>query len=247
MQQDWQKSFFTGIALEAWWRAVTPEWTESDAEFLASALELQPGNRILDVPCGNGRHSVSLARRGARLTGIDLAEENIAEARRLSAGIDVEWRISDMRNLAFESEFDGAFCFGNSFGYLDRGGTAEFVHSVGSALKPGAPFIVETGVAAESILTSPLQRRWFALGDIYMLSAQQYDPVHSRLQTDYTFLRDGQSETRGVWYWVLTTAEIRAIFEQAGFAVEAMYAGVDRAPYALGSPRLILVAHRGGH
>lgn len=242
MQHDWQTSFFTGIALESWWRAVTPAWTESDVEFLASTLEVQPGNRILDVPCGNGRHSIALARRGARVTGIDLAEENVAEARRLSGDVEVEWRISDMRELPFDAEFSGAFCFGNSFGYLDRKGTAEFVQSVGRALKPNGRFIVETGVAAESILTSPLQRRWFALGDIYMLCAQQYDVALSRLQTDYTFVRDGKSETRGVWYWVLTTAEIRSIFEQSGFAVEAMYADVDGAPYRLGSPRLILVA-----
>jgi hypothetical protein len=75
-----------------------------------------------------------------------------------------------------------------------------------------------------------------------LLCAQQYDPVRSRLQTDYTFLRDGKSETRGVWYWVQTVADIRSIFEQAGFEVDAMYAGVDRVPYSLGSPQLILVA-----
>jgi SAM-dependent methyltransferase len=244
LQQDCQQSFFTGIALESWWRAVTPEWTESDVEFLVSALNVQPGSRILDVPCGNGRHSISLEKRGAHVTGVDLAEENIEEARRLSKDVEVRWRISDMRDLPFESEFDGAFCFGNSFGYLDRKGTAEFVESVARALKLGGQFVVETGVAAESILTSPLQRRWFMLGDMYMLCAQHYDPALSRLQTDYTFVRDGRSETRGVWYWVLTTAEIRWIFEQAGFEIEAMYAGFDRAPYTLGSPRLILIARR---
>jgi SAM-dependent methyltransferase len=116
---------------------VTPECTESEVEFLASALNIQPGSRILDVPYGNGRHSILLTRRGARVTGIDLAEENIVEARRLSGAVKVEWIISDMRNLPFVSEFDGAFCFGNSFGYLDRKGTAEFVSSVGRALKPG--------------------------------------------------------------------------------------------------------------
>ena len=244
MQQDWQKSFFTGVALESWWRAVTPEWTESEVELLSAELNVRPGDRILDVPCGNGRHSVSLARKGARVTGVDLAEENINEARRLAAGVEAEFRTGDMRNLPFSLEFDGAFCFGNSFGYLDRTGTSEFVRSVGATLKPGGRFIVDTGVAAESILTTPLQRRWFALGDMYMLCSQHYDPALSRLQTDYTFIRGGNSETRGVWYWVLTTAEIRGIFQRAGFEVERMYSGVDRTPYVLGSPRLILVARK---
>jgi hypothetical protein len=96
-----------------------------------------------------------------------------------------------MRDLRFSLEFDEAFCFGNNFGYLDRTGTSEFVRSASATLKPRGRFIVDTGVAAESILTTPLQRRWFALGDMNMLCAQQYDPALSRLQTDYTFVRDG--------------------------------------------------------
>jgi SAM-dependent methyltransferase len=244
VEQNWHSSFFTGIALEFWWRVTTPEWTESDVSFLSSALGLQPGSRVLDVPCGNGRHSIALARQGVRVTGLDLAEENIAEARRLGAGLDVDWRVGDMRDLPFDSEFDGAFCFGNSFGYLDRQGTGDFVRAAARALKPSARFVVDTGVAAESILTSPLQRRWFAVDDMYMLSEQRYDPALSRLQTDYTFVRNGHSETRGVWYWILTTAEIRRMFEDAGFEIETMYGDLNRTPYALGSPRLLLVARR---
>ncbi len=244
MDTNWHKSFFTGIALESWWNVVTPEWTESEVEFLASVLGLRDGMRILDVPCGNGRHSIGLARRGAQMTGLDLAEENITEAQRVADGLPIQWQVCDMRELSFNAEFDGAFCFGNSFGYLDRSGTAQFVGGVARALRRSARFVVDTGVAAESILTSPLQRRWFAIGDTYMLSAAQYDPASSRLQTDYTFVRNGKSETRGVWYWVMTTAAIRELFAEAGFEVEAMYSDTERKPYGLGSPRLILVARR---
>src|SRR6202043_313652 len=99
---------------------------------------------------GNGRHSIELARRGYRVTGIDLSDEFLAAAR---AELDADWRSGDMRELELEaSAFDGAFCFGNSFGYLDHSGVESFLSALAVALKPGAKLVIETGMTAESIL-----------------------------------------------------------------------------------------------
>ncbi|MGI9070636.1 MAG: SAM-dependent methyltransferase [Bryobacteraceae bacterium] len=75
-----------------------------------------------------------------------------------------------MRELPWISEFDGAYCFGNSFCYLDRVNAAAFLDGIARALKPGGRFAVETGMAAESILPGLVKTRWFKAGDIFMLS-----------------------------------------------------------------------------
>jgi hypothetical protein len=62
-----------------------------------------------------------------------------------------------------------------------------FLAAVARGLKPGARFVVETGMAAESILPSLTRTRWFRLGDILMLSENRYHPAESRLDIDYTF------------------------------------------------------------
>src|SRR5580700_1533095 len=126
LQNDWYLDFFHGIALDMWRGAVTPEMTESDAGFLAGVFG--SGGRVLDVPCGNGRHSIALAKRGFAVTGIDLSEEFIAEARETAAssGVDAAFHLGDMRAIP-HGAFDGAFCFGNSFGYMDHAGTVAFI------------------------------------------------------------------------------------------------------------------------
>ena len=129
------------------------------------------------MPCGNGRHSIELARRGYRVTGIDLSDEFLAAAR---AELDADWRKGDMRALELEaSAFDGAFCFGNSFGYLDHAGVAAFLSALAGALKPGAKLVIETGMTAESILPTMVQKRWHRLGDLMILSENRYDPWES--------------------------------------------------------------------
>jgi SAM-dependent methyltransferase len=242
LKNEWFETFFQGPAVDFWTRAMTPALTLADVDFIEKTFDVRPGARLLDVPCGNGRHSIELAHRGYCTTGIDLSEEFLAAAR---AELDADWRFGDMRALELEgSSFDGAFCFGNSFGYLDHAGIAAFLSALAVALKPGAKLVIETGVCAESILPTMVQKRWHRLGDLMILSENRYDPWESRLNIDYTFVRGSTVETRPTGSYVFTAAELRRSLEAAGFEALAFYGSVTGEPYQLGSPRLLIVASR---
>ena len=246
MQNDWYRSFFSGIALDMWRGVLTPEATEAEASFLETALQLAPDARVLDAPCGNGRHSLALAKRGYAPTGVDLAGEFIEEARgaALAAGLSVEFHMADMRELPEPAGFDGAFCFGNSFGYFDHEGNRAFLAAVAGALRRGARFALDTGLAAESLLPALKERFWMPVGDILFLAARRYDPLDSRLDIEYTFIRNGVQETRLAVSRIYTVAEIRRMGEEAGLATVSIHGSFDGAPYQLGSPRLILIAEK---
>src|SRR6187551_1234668 len=124
--REWWKDFFNGLAVEFWREAVPPEVTLGEVEFLWKHLRLTAGARVLDVPCGAGRLAIPLARRGARVTGVDVSAEFLDAAREEAsrANADAAWIHADMRELprGDSNRFDAAFCFGNSFGYLDDSG-----------------------------------------------------------------------------------------------------------------------------
>ena len=242
LKHEWFETFFQGPAVDFWTRAMTPALTQGDVDFLEKTFDVKPRARLLDVPCGNGRHSIELARRGYQVTGIDLSDELLAAAR---AELDADWRFGDMRRLDLEeSAFDGAFCFGNSFGYLDHTGVAAFLFALAAALKPGTRLAIETGVAAESILPTLVQKRWHRLGDLMILSENRYDALHSRLDIDYTFVRGSSVETRPASSYVFTVAEIGRMLETAGFGEIVLHGGMVGEPYTVGSPRLVIVAMR---
>jgi cyclopropane fatty-acyl-phospholipid synthase-like methyltransferase len=221
---------------------MTPALTLADVDYLEKTFGVKPGARLLDVPCGNGRHSIELARRGYGVTGIDLSDEFLAAAR---AELDADWRSGDMRALKLEvSAFDGAFCFGNSFGYLDHTGVVAFLSALAAALKPGAKLAIETGMTAESILPTMVQKRWHRFGDLMILSENRYDPWESCLHIDYTFVRDGTIETRPTASYVFTAAELRRMLDAAGFHTLSLQRSLTGEPYELGSPRLFIVAQR---
>lgn len=242
LEHQWFETFFQGPAVDFWTRAMTPVLTLADVDFLEKTFDVKPGAKLLDVPCGNGRHSIELARRGYSVTGIDLSDEFLTAAR---AELAADWRKGDMRGLELEpSTFDGAFCVGNSFGYLDHTGVAAFLSALAGALKPGAKLVIETSMCAESILPTLVQKRWHRLGDLIILSENRYDPRESKLNIDYTFVRGDSIETRPTGSYVFTSADLRRMLEAKGFQTLSFQGGMTGEPYQLGSPRLVIVAQR---
>jgi cyclopropane fatty-acyl-phospholipid synthase-like methyltransferase len=80
MARDWVHRFFDAAyigQLRAQWSGAD---TRNQVAFVAKALGLRPGARVLDVSCGFGRHARLLARRGMLVVGVDLSPAMITEA-----------------------------------------------------------------------------------------------------------------------------------------------------------------------
>jgi SAM-dependent methyltransferase len=259
--RNWYETFFHGVTLELWRRAIPPEQTTAEAEFLIKNLSCGPGAHLLDVPCGNGRLTFELANRGYRVKGIDIAEEFIEEARsgatRMSnppahaGGSDlsasVEFILGDMRNVEGEGLYDGAFCFGNSFGFLEYADMEKFLANVARALKPGARFIVNTAMAAESVLPDFEEQSCHEMGDIVMTVKERYLAEESCVDSEYIFERNGATDSRKAKHWIYTVAEIRRMLERAGFEIVNCFGSLKAEPFKLGSRELFVVCQKPDH
>jgi SAM-dependent methyltransferase len=230
--------------VESWLQMVGEEQTKAEVEFIKKELGVSLPAKILDVPCGGGRHSLALAAAGYQMTGVDISADFLKAARSAPAErkLSVTWEQRDMRDLPWQNTFDGAFCFGNSFGYYDDIGNAEFLRAVAGALQSGAKFILDTGALMEALLFSFQERNWYQIGDMKFLRNARYDPPSSRVETEYTIIRDKQTETKSAWHRIFTYRELFELVAKAGFKDLQGYAGLNREAFVLGSKRLLLVA-----
>ncbi len=242
-----ERAFFTGIVLDFWRQVIPPEQTQAELVFIQEMLQPPPAGWLLDVPCGAGRHALPLAAMGYRMTGVDISVEFLREtrAKAAEAGVRVRWRRGDMSGLPWESEFDGAFCLGNSFGYRDHAGMSAFIAAVARALKPGGRFLMDSGMLAECILPNFEPRPWVRAGDILALMEHQHFPLEGRVETRFTFIRGGKEETRVFSHWVFTLAEVRRMFEAAGMRVTGVYSSTDGSPFEAGDPLAYVLAEKG--
>lgn len=215
MYSDWTTTFFNGLAVE-FWVTVAPPPSAAEIEFLRGIFG--DGGELLDVACGAGRYTIPLAHAGYSMTGVDLSDDFLAVARQREPRID--WHRGDVRALPWGARFDGALCFGNSFGYFPAEETRAFLHGVAGALKPGGAFVLEAPATAESLLPNLQRERRMEVGDITFSSVNRYDEARRRLDIEYTFEKGGVREVKRATTWVFTVAEVEAMLRDAGLEVE---------------------------
>ncbi len=243
---DWWKTFFDGLAVGFWRAAVPPEATRADADFLWKHLNLSPGARVLDVPCGAGRLTLPLAARGCAMTGIDISPEFLeaAAAEASARGFRADFQRADMRDLPDSRAFDAVFCFGNSFGYLDDAGNEAFVAAAAAALSPGGRFAIDFGQTAEGVFPRLEPRVEGDLHGYRFLEETRFDPVTSRIENVFEFSKDGRSERKLASQRVYLAGDLVRMLARAGLRVLGLYGSPDEEPFALSSPRLLIVAEK---
>jgi cyclopropane fatty-acyl-phospholipid synthase-like methyltransferase len=246
MKTNWWENFFHGIALDFWRAAISDEQTHAEADFINNQLCLPVGAKVLDVPCGNGRLAIELGAFGFELTGVDIAVEFLEEAKRNAdaRGVNVDWRNSEMRALPWTGEFDGAFCFGNSFGYLEDDENADFLKAVSRTLKPGARFILDAPAIAECLLPNYLEKRTITLGDVTAMIDNRYDHEQSRIFPNFTFVRNGVEDKRSSSQRIYTYKELAELLTASGLETVAAYGSLTEEPFMFGAHRLLLVSKK---
>ena len=87
---------------------VFTQGTMGECDFIEKEIDHNQSIRVLDIGCGTGRHAIELAKRGYSVTAVDLSEAMIDKAREKARtqAVEVDFRVADARNLAYESEFD---------------------------------------------------------------------------------------------------------------------------------------------
>ena len=78
------------------------------AERIGLLKTLCPGNRALDIACGEGRNSIFLARHGYQVTAVDISDRGIEKGRRrlASEGVTVDFRMDDLEGYEFTERYD---------------------------------------------------------------------------------------------------------------------------------------------
>lgn len=245
----WYHDFFHGLPQDAWKAAQTDEQTQLELELIVETLEFGPGDRLLDVFCGYGRHALPLARLGARVTGVDIAGGYTEELRKNAGKLSVEVITGDVLTVDLPGGFDAGYCLGNSFSFFPRSDMRAFLERVAGALRPGGRFLAHSEMVAESVLPDYQARTWQPIGldsnePILFLVENEYDARESRIDSHLTYVKNGRTETRLARHYVFTLAELERLFIEAGLTVIDCCGTVAGDAYALGDEGVWLLAEK---
>lgn len=143
MESYWYRKIWTlDIQDQSW-----VEDTKRQVDFIVKKLKLAGNERILDLACGFGRHSLELARRGFEVVGVDITPDYVAFATE-QAGKEkrnAKFYCSDIRELGFRNEFDVVLNMADgAIGYLENDTENRKIFEViSAALKPGGQHFMD--------------------------------------------------------------------------------------------------------
>jgi len=253
----WWEVYFDELYVRMFEVILTPERTAEELSGVLSFLDLAPGARVLDLACGQGRHSLPLARAGYRVTGIDRSAYMIGRAQGAAAapgegaqppGEPVDWVQGDMRCLPFGTRpssgggFDACINLFTSFGYFeDEAEDERVVAEVARVLKRGGRFLIDVS-NRDYYLLRMWPASWRHYGRAIILEQTAFEPETCRFYNTFTWVEDDRRESlvHAVRYY--TAPELKGMIRRAGLAVTGVYGDFDGRPLTLDSKRIIVLA-----
>jgi cyclopropane fatty-acyl-phospholipid synthase-like methyltransferase len=241
IDDEWYRGFFEGLAAKFWMGVVPDEMTRGEIALIQSSLECTPGDSLLDIPCGNGRLALELARLGYSVTGVDLSDALLSDAG--GQGVSgLSLVKEDMSVFQQPEAFKAAYCLGNSFGYLNYERQVRFLKNVADSLRSSGRFLIDAAVAAEVLLPLYEDEEMLGTREVMMKIRNSYEPAASCMITEYTFNADGKTESGHSLHYVYTIAEIHRMLAQAGFKVLELFGDHQGTNYEFGSAQLYILA-----
>jgi SAM-dependent methyltransferase len=240
---DWWRTFFGPSYLELY-DPFLRERTPAEVDQLEALLGLRPPLRILDLPCGQGRHAIELAGRGYQVTGVDLSAFmlEVATERAANEGVQVRWLEGDMREGMPDERFDLVLNLFTSFGYFDDpADDSRVLRAAAGMLHPGGRLVLEV-INGERTMSQFQEREWFTVGRAAVLEARRLDRPAQRMVVERTVSRPPESETSVHALRLYTGEQVDAALRAAGFGHIDLYGDWNGEPLRSDSMRIVAVA-----
>ena len=226
--------WFRHVPEDKWLR--DPAQCRADAQAIWEHLGLEAGVRIFECPCNKADISFPLARRGARIVGMEFNSHFVTAARNKfqRAGLDGEFRCEDMRTAPFPSDADIVINWSSSFGFFSDENNRKLVERFCQALKSGGTLLIE--VANPHRVIAGEATRLIASGEML---AETWDEATHRASVVFpaTDFRGPVAASVRVYL----PEEFEAMLKAAGFSSVEFF-GPGFAPFADDSSRLIVKA-----
>ena len=222
--------------------------TDAEVAFTEQALGLAEPCDLLDLCCGPGRHSVRLAKRGHRVTGVDISAYNLQQAAEQAEefGVEVAWREADMRETGLaDSSQDAVINMFTAFGFFDDGGNQRVLEEVARVLRPGGRFLIDL-VHRDSLLRRYQPRMWSERHNgAFLFQEHSFDSVAGTQTTNWTVVKaNGERIEQSFTLRVYTLQELELRMGLAGLEVEGVWGGLDGSELTMDSHRLVVLTRK---
>jgi SAM-dependent methyltransferase len=244
---EWWESYFDDRYLSEYSPLFSLESDRREVARLVDLLSLPLGAKVLDIPCGQGRHSHLLAEAGYDVTGLDYSNYLLKRARERGTGSRLRYVKGDMRRLParWTGRFDAVVNLFTSFGFFqDPADDVRTISEFARVLRPGGVLIWH-GASRDGIMSGFLDRDWWRASDGTMVAHERtFDPLSGILTIRVDWSDQTSSGERDHRIRLYTATCLTELLADVGLVTTEAYDSWSEEPLTRASSEMLLVAHK---
>jgi SAM-dependent methyltransferase len=221
----------------------TDEAAKEEVDRITSLLHMKPHSKVLDLCCGNGRHSRQLTNMGFQVTGIDLSTVLLDEAEQKNGDHFIRYIQRDVRDLPFEEEFDYVLNLFTSFGYFEQvEENIKVFQSIHRSLKQEGKFLIDflNPGYVRSTLVPYSERR---VNDLLIIEKRKIEG--KKVCKEIEIHQGDQVRKYDEQVNLFEYPEMESMLRSTGLDVTEVYGDFEQRPYdAVQSPRMIIIGKK---
>jgi len=216
--------------------------TKRECQFIIRECGLNPGNHILDLACGHGRHSLYFARNQYSVTGIDINRRFIEHAQKMAKerALTVDFKVDNMLNLDATNAYDGIILLFNGFGFLDREDGVALLQKLKLALKKEGKLFLDIK-NRDSLLRELKGPLVTEKGKDLMIDRLSFDPKTGTTSNNRIYIKDGIRYDTPFTMQMYSYTELEKLLADNGLVITKSYGDWSGNAFSADSRRIIAV------
>jgi len=242
----WWKKAFGEIYLSAFDSLYSRARTAREVGFLIKMLHLRQNEKILDIPCGQGRHSIEFAKRGFHVTGVDFSPTliRVSSDRARAQHVVPRFIRGDIRSVQLRERYDAILVLGNSFGYFSDSDNEKVITNLSRFLARGGFLVLDLPNTVGMLRRLETKRKLQIPHGYILVDETLFDPRNLTVQLRWTIVQSGKRTIFPGRLRLYTFPEIRTLLLKNGLRVTKLFGSFGGMAYTLQAPRMIVIAQK---
>jgi ubiquinone/menaquinone biosynthesis C-methylase UbiE len=222
----------------------SPFETKKEIDQIIHLTGITPGSSILDLCCGQGRHSLEFARRGFKITGVDRTEKYLEHAKRESSreNLSIEYIKDDMRRFRRENHFNAIIVMYTSFGFFaNQKENIKVLTNCYYSLNKNGKMLIDL-VGKEILKKKFKEHESFVIDGITYIEKRKVIGDWEKIENKWIMIKENEQKEFILTHWVYSAEEMKELLSEAGFSSMKKYGDLSGSKYDENAQRLIAIA-----
>jgi cyclopropane fatty-acyl-phospholipid synthase-like methyltransferase len=220
--------------------------TKQEIDQIISLLKITAGSTVLDLCCGQGRHSLELARRDFNTTGVDRTLKYLEKAKdeAKEQNLSIEFIEDDMRHFKRLDYFNAIIIMYTSFGYFEEHNeNMQVLHNCYYSLKDNGSLLIDL-MGKEVVARIFCERESYQLNGSTYIEERKVSKDWSWMENRWIKQTDNSRQEFKLSHWLYSANELSIMLKEVGFRITKFFGNLGGDPYDHTAQRLIALASK---